>query len=99
MASTERITSDYEGVSNTITKMDNELEEILVAVDSLTSTVNNTDGWQGVDAIAYKSALRIYGNKIKNCSRYLKSLDKILSRHSYRLYQRALRNANASRYD
>ncbi len=95
----QKIASDYDGVTRVITQMDSELDEIIANMTALQSTVDNTTGWQGIDALAYKASLRSFTRQLNNCSRWLKSLDNTLKRHSQRLYERALRDANAKRYE
>lgn len=96
MGTNNVITSDYDNVKANIQKMEAEVDAMENALTKVLEAINDTSKWIGPDAIAYKAVLRNYANRIKKSSRWLKSLNKIVSSHSYKLFQRAV-NDNSAR--
>ena len=92
------IAADYDNVKAALAKMDNEISEIVSAIKTLQTTIDSTEDWKGLDATAYKAVLRNYANRINNSTNWLSSLDKIISKHAYALYQRALEDQQASSF-
>lgn len=86
----EIIAADYDNVKATLSKMNNDINEIVAAIKELQATINNTEDWKGVDATAYKSVLQTYARKINNSTNWLETLDKIIDNHAHMLYRRAL---------
>ena len=94
----EVIAADYDNVKATLVKMDREIDEMFSAINSLESAIESTNGWQGIDAIEYKIVLRKYKRKISNSLNWLSSLDKVISRHAHSLYERALKDQQATSF-
>ena len=92
------IAADYEGVKASIKQMDENINQIISEVNTLESIINYATDWKGPDAEGYKIVLHSYIRKIRNSSNWLRNLDQIVTKHSYALYQRALKDKNASTF-
>ena len=92
------IAADYDNVKATLAKMDSEINEMVSAINSLEAAIESTKGWRGIDATEYKEVLRKYKKRISNSLNWLSSLDKIISKHAYKLYQRALEDQQAASF-
>lgn len=94
----EIIASDYDNVKATLAKMDKEIDEMVSAMNTLEQAIESTTNWKGIDALEYKAVLKRFENRISNSLKWLNTLDNLISKHSYSLYQRALEDQNASTF-
>lgn len=92
------VAADYASVKSNISAMEKEVEEILNQTQDIIKAVEEAKDWIGPDAIAYKLTLKTYSSKIRNSAAWLKTLDRTISNHAERLYERALRDSKASSF-